>query len=134
VSKASYSKLQNQYITQCRQSEDYRLTTRDSDAAVYELRQAAELTRIEIARYAQEKEEQEEQLHRIPHLEAEVAVAQARLDEQKQEIMLLKATIDRMQVDIDDMDRNGASVGRSRRSSHQSSAKRKSLELELLGR
>ncbi|KAJ7854996.1 hypothetical protein B0H14DRAFT_2579590 [Mycena olivaceomarginata] len=106
ASKASYSKLQNQYIAQCRQSEDYRHTIRDSDAAVYELRQAAELTRIEIARYAQEKEEQEEQLHRIPHLEAEVTVAQARLDEQKQEIILLKATIDRMQVDIDDMDRN----------------------------
>ncbi|KAJ7353360.1 hypothetical protein DFH08DRAFT_956428 [Mycena albidolilacea] len=111
ASKASYSKLQNQYIAQCRQSEDYRHTIRDSDAAVYELRQAAELTRIEIARYAQEKEEQEEQLHRIPHLEAEVAVAQARLDEQKQEIMLLKATIDRMQLDIDDMDRNEEESG-----------------------
>lgn len=74
---------------------------------------------------------------RIAYLEAELSIAQqahAQLDEQKQENMLLKETIDRMRFDMDEMRSNAiAATGGSGQSSAANSVS-KSLGAELLGK
>ncbi|KAJ7441951.1 hypothetical protein B0H11DRAFT_1823594 [Mycena galericulata] len=136
VSKASYNNLQRQYMDQCASAEKYRNDLREREEMVRSLRDAAGLTQIEIARYAKEHETYEE---RIAQMEKELAVAQqahAQLDEQKQENMLLKETIDRMRFDLDEM-RNNSSAAAAGGSSGQSSAANtmsKSLGAELLGK
>ncbi len=76
---------------------------------------------------------------RIAHLEAELEVAQqvqAQLDEQKQENLLLKETIDRMRFDMDELRNNltvaqgGSSSGTSSRANTMS----KTLGAELANR
>ncbi|KAJ6561752.1 hypothetical protein B0H19DRAFT_944035, partial [Mycena capillaripes] len=135
TSKASYNSLQRQYLDQCARAEKYRDDLRDREETVRTLREAAGLTQIEIARYAKEHEVYED---RILHLEQEIAVAQqahAQLDEQKQENMLLKETIDRMRFDLDEM--RNSNAGTAGGSSGQSSAANtvsKSLGQELLGK
>lgn len=136
TSKASYNSLQRQYLDQCQRAEKYRDDLRDREETVRSLREAAGLTQIEIARYAKEHEVYED---RIVHMEQELLVAQqahAQLDEQKQENMLLKETIDRMRFDLDEM-RNNSTAGAAGGSSGQSSAANtmsKSLGQELLGK
>ncbi|KAF7374326.1 hypothetical protein MSAN_00316100 [Mycena sanguinolenta] len=110
TSKASYNSLQRQYLDQCARAEKYRDDLRDREETVRSMREAAGLTQIEIARYAKEHEVYEQQ---IAHLEQELVVAQqahVQLEEQKQENMLLKETIDRMRFDLDEM-RNSSAAG-----------------------
>ncbi|KAF7337039.1 hypothetical protein MVEN_02140900 [Mycena venus] len=135
TSKASYNSLQRQYLDQCARAEKYRDDLRDREETVRTLREAAGLTQIEIARYAKEHEVYED---RIAHLEQEISIAQqahAQLDEQKQENMLLKETIDRMRFDLDEMRNNSAAgvVGGSGQSSAANTVS-KSLGQELLGK
>ncbi|KAJ7759368.1 hypothetical protein DFH07DRAFT_884301 [Mycena maculata] len=136
VSKSSYNNLQRQYMDQCASAEKYRNDLREREETVRAMREAAGLTQIEVARYAKEHEAYEE---RIVQMEKELAVAQqahAQLDEQKQENMLLKETIDRMRFDLDEM-RNSNAAGAAGGSSGQSSAANtmsKSLGAELLGK
>ncbi|KAJ6544957.1 hypothetical protein DFH09DRAFT_1249157 [Mycena vulgaris] len=135
TSKASYNNLQRQYMDQCASAEKYRNDLRDREETVRALRETAGLTQIEVARYAKEHEGYED---RIAHMEQELAVAQqahAQLDEQKQENMLLKETIDRMRFDLDEMRSNnsGAAAGSSGQSSAANTMS-KSLGAELLGK
>ncbi|KAF8212534.1 hypothetical protein K438DRAFT_1709125 [Mycena galopus ATCC 62051] len=136
TSKASYNSLQRQYLDQCARAEKYRDDLRDREETVRSLRDAAGLTQIEVARYVREHETYEE---RIAMLEAEIGVAQqahAQLDEQKQENMLLKETIDRMRFDLDEMrsmNTGSGGVGGSGQSSAANSIS-KSLGQELLGK
>jgi hypothetical protein len=96
------------------------------------------LQKVEIHKWAREHETYEE---RILHLERDLSVAQAaqaQLDEQKQENLMLKETIDRMRFDMDEM-RNNAVAGHDNKggSSGQSSAVNtmtKSLGAELMGK
>lgn len=65
---------------------------------------------LEAGKWAREQDSYEE---RIAHLEAELTVAQqahVQLDEQKQENLLLKETIDRMRFEMDEM-RSGLNLG-----------------------
>ncbi|KAJ7234179.1 hypothetical protein B0H12DRAFT_1191782 [Mycena haematopus] len=135
TSKASYNSLQRQYLDQCARAEKYRDDLRDREEAVRSLHEAASLTQIETARYAKEKEVHEQQ---ILQLEKEIAIAQEahdELDEQKQQNMLLKETIDRMRFDLDEMrSSNSAGVGGSSGQSSAANTISKSLGQELLGK
>ena len=99
------------------------------------MREAASLHELENGKWARERDGYEE---RLVHLEAELVLAQqahAQLDEQKQENLLLKETIDRMRFDMDEMRNNitAAAGGMSGQSSAPSSMS-KSLGAELLGK
>ncbi|KAJ6512627.1 hypothetical protein C8R45DRAFT_890387 [Mycena sanguinolenta] len=137
TSKASYNSLQRQYLDQCARAEKYRDDLRDREETVRSMREAAGLTQIEIARYAKEHEVYEQQ---ITHLEQDLVVAQqahAQLEEQKQENMLLKETIDRMRFDLDEMRSSSAAglgAGGSSGSSSAANTISKSLGQELLGK
>ena len=117
------------------ESERYRNTLRRRDQEIKDYRDAAALQQIENHKYLKEHDNYEE---RISVLENELSVAQqahAQLDEQKQENLMLKETIDRMRFDMDEMRNNAASS--AAQGSGQSSAANtlsKSLGAELMGK
>ena len=118
------------------ESERYRNTLRKRDQEIKDFKDAAALQSIENNKWAKEHDNYEE---RLAHLEAELAIAQqahAQLDEQKQENLMLKETIDRMRFDMDEM-RNSATsaaMGGSSGGSSAPSSVSKSLGAELLGK
>jgi hypothetical protein len=116
------------------ESERYRNTLRRRDQEIKDYQEAAALQSIENHKYIKEHDNYEE---RIAFLEGELAIAQqafAQLEEQKQENLMLKETIDRMRYDMDEMRNNAASaaMGGSGQSSAANSMS-KSLGAELLG-
>ena len=116
------------------ESERYRNTLRRRDQEIKDYQEAAALQALENHKYAKEHDNYEE---RIAFLEGELSIAQqahAQLDEQKQENLMLKETIDRMRFDMDEMRNNAASTatGGSGQSSRMSTMS-KSLGAELLG-
>lgn len=117
-------------------SEKYRADLRQRDETIRTLKESASLHEIETAKFAKEHESYEE---RIAQLENDLSIAQqahTQLDEQKQENLLLKETIDRMRFDMDEM-RNSVPSGAFGTTSGQSSAANtisKSLGAELLGK
>ncbi|KAF8627304.1 hypothetical protein AX15_004444 [Amanita polypyramis BW_CC] len=109
-SRVTYTSLQKQYQEQCAASEKYRDDLRIREETIRALREAATQHELEAAKWARERDSYEE---RIVHLEAELTIAQqahAQLDEQKQENLLLKETIDRMRFEMDEM-RSGLNLG-----------------------
>ncbi|KAI8969509.1 hypothetical protein BD414DRAFT_525819, partial [Trametes punicea] len=136
TARSSYQSLQKQYQEQCAESERYRNQLRRRDQEIKELQDAAQLQAIENQKWQREQANYEE---RIAALESELMFAQqtqAQLDEQKQENMLLKETIDRMRFDMDEL-RNSASglekgSGSGTASAHGSMSK--SLGAELLSK
>ncbi|KAF5374495.1 hypothetical protein D9615_009115 [Tricholomella constricta] len=132
--RSTYTSLQRQYQEQCTASEKYRDELRQREEMIRNLREAASLHEMENAKWAKEHESYEA---RIVQLENELSVAQqahAQLDEQKQENLLLKETIDRMRFDMDEMRNNAvAATGGSGQSSATNSVS-KSLGAELLGK
>ncbi|KAG6917717.1 hypothetical protein DXG01_001368 [Tephrocybe rancida] len=132
--RTTYTSLQRQYQEQCSASERYRDELRQREETIRSMREAAGLHEVEREKSTKERESYEA---RIAHLEDELSIAQqahAQLDEQKQENMLLKETIDRMRFDMDEM-RNNAVVatGGSGRSSVANTLS-KSLGAELMGK
>ncbi|EGO24332.1 hypothetical protein SERLADRAFT_361453 [Serpula lacrymans var. lacrymans S7.9] len=134
--RSAYQSLQKQYQEQCAESERYRNTLRRRDQEIKDHQEAAALQVLEAHKYAKEHDNYEE---RIAHLENELEITQqahAQLDEQKQENLMLKETIDRMRYDMDEM-RNSATNATQGGSSAGSSAANsisKSLGAELLGK
>ncbi|TFK36663.1 hypothetical protein BDQ12DRAFT_706206 [Crucibulum laeve] len=135
--RATYNSLQRQYQEQCATSEKYRDDLHQRGELINSLREAASLHEVETAKWAKEHESYED---RISHLEDELSVAQqahAQLDEQKQENLLLKETIDRMRFDMDEM-RSAATIvaagGGNSGSSSAANTMSKSLGAELLGK
>lgn len=122
-------------ITPPAASEKYRDDLRQREELIRNLREAASLHEVENAKWAKEHENYE---NRIGVLENELAIAQqahAQLDEQKQENLLLKETIDRMRFDMDEMRNNAVTtvMGGSGQSS-AANTMTKSLGAELLGK
>ena len=116
-------------------SEKYRDDLRQREELIRNLREAASLHEVENAKWVKEHENYE---NRIAALENELAIAQqahAQLDEQKQENLLLKETIDRMRFDMDEM-RNSAVTSVTGGSGQSSAANTmsKSLGAELMGK
>ncbi|TFY50647.1 hypothetical protein EVJ58_g10954, partial [Rhodofomes roseus] len=136
TARASYQSLQKQYQEQCAESERYRNTLRRRDEEIKDHKEVAGLQQIEAGKWAREQANYEE---RIAFIEGELSIAQqaqAQLDEQKQENMMLKETIDRMRFDMDEMRSNassGAGPGGSGTVSARGSVSR-SLGAELLSR
>ncbi|KDR75972.1 hypothetical protein GALMADRAFT_225716 [Galerina marginata CBS 339.88] len=133
--KATYSSLQRQYQEQCSVSEKYRDDLRAREETIRNLKEAVSLHEIETVKWAKEHESYED---RIAQLELELNIAlqaHTHLDEQKQENMLLKETIDRMRFDMDDM-RAAMTAVASGGSGHSSAANTmsKSLGAELAGK
>ncbi|KAF9232950.1 hypothetical protein BU15DRAFT_54501 [Melanogaster broomeanus] len=135
--RASYQSLQKQYQEQCAESERYRNTLRRRDQELKDHQDAAALQALEARKYIREHDTYEE---RIAQLESELVHTQqahAQLDEQKQENLMLKETIDRMRFEMDEMRSLGAlgaghGVGSGTGSSRGSVSK--SLGAELLGK
>ncbi|KAF9001588.1 hypothetical protein BDQ17DRAFT_1391057 [Cyathus striatus] len=134
-SRATYASLQKQYQEQCALSEKYRDDLRQREESIRNLRESISLHEIESGKWAREQQTYED---RLVQLENELAVAQQaheQLNEQKQENLLLKETIDRMRFDMDEL-RNSAAGGLASGSGHASAANTvsKSLGAELLGK
>ena len=85
------------------ESEDLRNTLRRKDEEIRNCRESLSLQQMETSKYLKENEAYEE---RIVLLEQDLALAQqaqTSLDEQKQENLMLKETIDRMRFDMDEL-------------------------------
>ncbi|KAI0955779.1 hypothetical protein AcV7_006354 [Taiwanofungus camphoratus] len=136
TARTSYQSLQKQYQEQCAESERYRNTLRRRDQEIKDFQEAASLQAIESTKWSREQANYEE---RVAFLEGEIVIAQqaqAQLEEQKQENMMLKETIDRMRFDMDEM-RNSASSIHSPHGSGTLSARgsvSKSLGAELMNK
>lgn len=118
------------------ESERYRNTLRRRDEEINAFRETASLQAIENNKWAKEHDTYEE---RIAHLEADLSIAQqahAQLDEQKQENLMLKETIDRMRFDMDEMRSaaTSAAMGGSSAGSSAANSMSKSLGAELMGK
>ncbi|KAL7279236.1 hypothetical protein ACG7TL_007076 [Trametes sanguinea] len=135
TARSSYQSLQKQYQEQCAESERYRNQLRRRDQEIKDLQDAAQLQAIEGQKWLREQSNYEE---RIAALETELILAQqaqAQLDEQKQENMLLKETIDRMRFDMDELRNSASGIGQGgsgTASAHGSVSK--SLGAELLSK
>lgn len=133
-SRTAYQSLQKQYQEQCAESERYRNALRRRDEEIKDLQEAAALQSLEGQKWLREQNNYEE---RITVLENELVQAQqthAQLEEQKQENMLLKETIDRMRFDMDELRNSqvqGASGGAGASAKNTIS---KSLGAELLSK
>ncbi|KAI6025457.1 hypothetical protein EDC04DRAFT_241236 [Pisolithus marmoratus] len=136
--RSAYQSLQKQYQEQCAESERYRNTLRRRDQELKDLQDISSLQTLESQKWAREHDSYES---RIAALEAELELAQqahAQLEEQKQENLMLKETIDRMRFEMDEMrSLHGSSGvgagGGSQGGSHPGSVS-KSLGAELLGK
>jgi len=130
--KSTYTSLQRLYQEQCSFSEKYRSDLRVREELIRTLHESASLHELEGDKWAREQQGYEE---RIAQLEEELNVAQAvyaQLDEQKQENMLLKETIDRMRFEMDEMRANALGLPPGGGASGGISSK--SLGVELMGK
>ncbi|KAI9454398.1 hypothetical protein BJY52DRAFT_729492 [Lactarius psammicola] len=128
-----YNSLQKQYQEQLHESEDLRNTLRRKDEEIRNCRESLSLQQMETSKYLKENEAYEE---RIVLLEQDLALAQqaqTSLDEQKQENLMLKETIDRMRFDMDELRATLAPSAGSGTSSAPGSVSR-SLGAELLSK
>ncbi|KAI9435642.1 hypothetical protein BJY52DRAFT_1197498 [Lactarius psammicola] len=132
-SRSMYNSLQKQYQEQLHESEDLRNTLRRKDEEIRNCRESLSLQQMETSKYLKENEAYEE---RIVLLEQDLALAQqaqTSLDEQKQENLMLKETIDRMRFDMDELRATLAPSAGSGTSSAPGSVSR-SLGAELLSK
>ncbi|KAI0039597.1 hypothetical protein FA95DRAFT_1654138 [Auriscalpium vulgare] len=136
TSRSSYTSLQKQYAEQLSEAEDLRNSIRRKDDELKESREGMALQSLENSKLAKEHDAFED---RFALLEQELAIAQqaqASLDEQKQENLMLKETIDRMRFDMDEL-RSGLTsntVGAGSGSSSAQNSVSKSLGAELLSK
>ena len=149
--RTAYQLLQKQYQEQCgtrlslntihqpdfvtAESERYRNIIRRWDQELKDLQDAATLHALEAQKWTPELELYE---RRNAALEGDLTIAQhahTQLDEQRQENLVLKETIDRMRFEMDEMrnNANGLGGGDGSRGSNQKSSLSKSLGGELLG-
>ncbi|KAH9957150.1 hypothetical protein BC827DRAFT_1227861 [Russula dissimulans] len=133
-SRTMYNSLQKQYQEQLNESEDLRNTLRRKDEEIRSFRESLSLQQMETNKYLKENEEYEE---RIVLLEQDLGLmqqAQTSLDEQKQENLMLKETIDRMRFDMDELRAGLASSapGAGSGTSSAPSSVSRSLGAELL--
>jgi len=116
------------------ESEDLRNTLRRKDEEIRSFRESLSLQQMETNKYLKENEAYEE---RIVLLEQDLGLmqqAQTSLDEQKQENLMLKETIDRMRFDMDELRAGLASSapGAGSGTSSAPSSVSRSLGAELL--
>ncbi|KAF8519575.1 hypothetical protein JB92DRAFT_3112335 [Gautieria morchelliformis] len=134
-SRTLYQNLQKQYAEQCAESEKYRNSLRRKDQERKELEDTAQLHQMEVQKWGQQREALEA-AHLVTEQELAVArQAQTELEDQKQENLVLKETIDRLRFDLDELRtrENAGSNGPSATTSQFGSVS-KSLGAELMNR
>ncbi|KAF9260221.1 hypothetical protein L218DRAFT_827851, partial [Marasmius fiardii PR-910] len=102
LARSAYSGLQRQYQEQSTESETYRDGLRNRDETIRTLTEGAPRDASEQIKWSRERDTYED---RIARLEKELTAqtAHASLDEQKQENLILKETIDRLRFDMDEL-------------------------------
>ena len=137
--RTNYQSLQKQYQEQCTASEKYRDDLRARDDMIRTLREGASLFELEQNKWAREQAVYEDRLLALEDELTKAQEAQRELDEQKQENLMLKETIDRMRFDMDEMRHslasgmsNAGSAGSGNSSAMNTVSK--SLGAELLGK
>ncbi|KAL5504361.1 hypothetical protein ACEPAH_8435 [Sanghuangporus vaninii] len=132
TAKASYQSLQKQYQEQCTESESLRNALRTKDQQYRDAMDKISLHSLEIDKWQQQQEQME---HTLQALETQLAMAreaQAQLEEQKQENLLLKETIDRLRFDMDELrTKADGSVPETKGTVSQQGSLSKSLGVEL---
>ncbi|EJD07049.1 uncharacterized protein FOMMEDRAFT_131786 [Fomitiporia mediterranea MF3/22] len=136
TAKASYQSLQKLYQEQCTESESLRNALRNRDQQYRDATEKISLHGLEIEKWQQQQDQME---HLMQSLENQLAIAreaQAQLEEQKQENLLLKETIDRLRFDMDEL-RNKAdgtmtAEGKGQASNQGSISKSLGVELARL--
>ncbi len=132
VSSANSSLISEPHSGLSGASEKYRHDLRQREETIRNLKETGSLHEMEAMKWTKEHEAYEA---RISSLEDELELAQqvqAQLDEQKQENLLLKETIDRMRFDMDEMRNSASSVmGGSSGNSSAANTLSKSLGAEL---
>ncbi|THG97523.1 hypothetical protein EW026_g4492 [Hermanssonia centrifuga] len=132
--RQAYTNLQTQYTEQCNESQRYRELLLQRDDEFRGLKDANSLQILELKKWEDEANNWQLQ---IKHLEDELTqaqVAQAALDEQKQENMMLKETIDRMRFEMDEMRTAAASGNAGSGTASLRGTASKSLGAELLSK
>ncbi|GJJ08355.1 hypothetical protein Clacol_002569 [Clathrus columnatus] len=134
-SKALYQNLNKQYIEQCSESEKLRNSLRQKDQDIKALEETKQLHELELFKWNQQRESLET-AHSITEQELVIARhAQAELDDQKQENLVLKETIDRLRFDLDELRTREHAVPAGHGSaSSQFNTISKSLGAELMSR
>ncbi|KAL0953116.1 hypothetical protein HGRIS_004385 [Hohenbuehelia grisea] len=132
--KSTYQSLQRQYQEQISTADKYRLDLQERNDRIRTLTDQLQLNDAQVGHLQQQIHSSEAH---ITTLQAELDVAQQNhslLDEQKQENLLLKETIDRMRYEMDEMrTAQAASAGGSAASSAANTIS-KSLGAELKGK
>ncbi|KAL0067787.1 hypothetical protein AAF712_005227 [Marasmius tenuissimus] len=109
-SKTTYQSLQRQYQEQCAASEKYRDELRQRDRTIQTLTDAASMHDLEQNKFGREREALDLRITQLEDQLEEALTAHRELEEQKQENMMLKETIDRMRYDMDEL-RNSLASG-----------------------
>ena len=117
------------------ESEKYRNSLRRKDQERKELEESAQLHQIEVQKWVQQREALEA-THLITEKELAIArQAQAELEDQKQENLVLKETIDRLRFDLDELrTREHTGSGGPSATTSQFGSVSKSLGAELMNR
>ncbi|TDL25535.1 hypothetical protein BD410DRAFT_813313 [Rickenella mellea] len=103
TARSSYQSLQKQYQEQCSESERHRNSLRFRDQELKDHQDQISLHNLELTKWRQAHEQLEAHLATV---EAQLTIAreaQVQLEEQKQENLMLKETIDRMRFDMDEL-------------------------------
>jgi hypothetical protein len=134
ASRASYSGLNRQYQEQCAEAERVRNQLRTRDAELKDLRDAHVLTALEAGKWARERETYDERVAGLEQDLEKAAAAHSALEDQKQENMMLKETIDRLRFEMDELRTTaaagGGGAGREGQSSREATMSR-SLGAEM---
>ncbi|KAG7089133.1 hypothetical protein E1B28_010841 [Marasmius oreades] len=138
--RTTYQSLQRQYQEQCTASEKYRDDLRRRDEAIRTLTDAASMHESEQTKWNRERDSYEDRIERLEEELLTAQTAHASLDEQKQENLMLKETIDRLRFDMDELRNSyssnvgGAGGGLGSGASSRNNTVSKSLGAELAGK
>ncbi|KIJ51491.1 hypothetical protein M422DRAFT_58957 [Sphaerobolus stellatus SS14] len=134
-SKGLYQNLNKQYVEQCSESEKLRNALRQKDLDIKNLEDLGHMQQLELIKWGQQREAMEA-AHTLMEQDLVIARhAQSELDDQKQENLVLKETIDRLRFDLDELrTREHAVAGGPSSSSSQFGSVSKSLGQELLNK
>ncbi|KAF9519695.1 hypothetical protein BS47DRAFT_1079712 [Hydnum rufescens UP504] len=131
-SRAAYQAMQKQYQEQCAVSEKYRNTLRKKDQELKHAEELANGHQHEITKWRSERELSEAT---IESLKAELNVAQQAqetLEQQKQANFMLKETIDRLRLDLDEIRTTTTGPGSSGGSSARSTLTKVAMSKKAL--
>ncbi|CAE7218772.1 unnamed protein product [Rhizoctonia solani] len=99
--KTQYSNMQKQYQEQCTETERMRNVLRRREQEIKDFDDRGLLHEAEVQKWTREREELEKSIEGLERELTTTRHASHELDEQKQENLMLKETIDRLRFDLD---------------------------------